>query len=43
MRKWTYFDKHDHEGWPAPEVLAPYFSLVAERSGSLEVETIQQV
>ena len=26
MRKWIYFDKHDHEGWPAPEVLAPYFT-----------------
>jgi hypothetical protein len=25
MRKWTYFDKHDHEGWPDPKVLAPYF------------------
>lgn len=26
MHKWTYFDKHDHEGWPPPEVLAPYFA-----------------
>lgn len=25
MRKWTYFDKRDHEGWPEPEELAPYF------------------
>ena len=25
MRKWTYFDTHDHEGWPDPRELKPYF------------------
>jgi hypothetical protein len=26
MRKWTYFDTRDHEGWPDPRELAPYFA-----------------
>lgn len=25
MRKWTYFDTHDHEGWPDPRELKRYF------------------
>jgi hypothetical protein len=25
MRKWTYFDTHDHEGWSDPEELKSYF------------------
>jgi hypothetical protein len=25
MHKWTYFEKHDHEGWPNPEELKSYF------------------
>jgi hypothetical protein len=25
MQKWTYFESHDHEGWPDPTELKPYF------------------
>jgi hypothetical protein len=25
MQKWTYFESHDHEEWPDPQELKPYF------------------